>query len=191
MRFKASSIQPDAARLETEVFKATSLLAIVKRKKEQVCNNMKVQGTKCRICGKREAGNDGLCDHCRRITLLQEIDRDKLPWYYRLILNIPVVSSVENASGVFWGIIVPAFAMADMWLNLYLFFALPFPINVIVIGIVPITVLIIFIRVSIDRFINFWNLTVRRSHSEWNIEERVQEYITLLNKKADKKEQKI
>jgi len=119
---------------------------------------------------------------------LQGIDRDKLPWYYRLILKIPGVGLVENASGVFWGIIVPAFAMTDMWLSLYLFFALPFPINVIVVGIVPIAVLVIFIRVSLDRFINFWNLTVRRSHSEWNIEEMVQEYITLLKKKVDKKE---
>jgi len=121
---------------------------------------------------------------------LQGIDRDKLPWFYRLILKIPGVSSVEDASGVFWGIIVPVFAMVDIWLNLYLFFALRLPINVIVIGIVPITVLIIFIRVSLERFINFWNLTVRKSHSEWIIEETVQEYITLLKKKVDKKEQK-
>jgi len=78
--------------------------------------------------------------------------------------------------------------MADMWVNLYLFLAFPFPISVIVIRIVPITVLIIFIRVGLERFISFWNLTVRKSHSEWSVEETVQEYITLLKKKADKKE---
>ncbi len=149
---------------------------------------MKAQGNKCRVCGKREASNDGLCDQCRRITLLQGIGRDKQLWSYRLIPKIPGVGLIENASGVFWGMIVPVFVMRDMFLNLYLFFALPFPINVIVIGIVPITVLIIFIRVSLERFIIFWNLMVRKSRSEWSIEGSVQEYITLLKKKADKKE---
>ena len=101
---------------------------------------------------------------------------------YRLILKIPKTNLVESASGVFWAIIVPLFIFVDSLINLYLFMWLPFPVNVALVGIVPALVFLVFLRIGLGRFINFWNLNFVRSRLEWNIKEKTKEYIDLLNK---------
>lgn len=101
---------------------------------------------------------------------------------YRLILKIPKTNLVESASGAFWAIIVPLFIFVDFLINLYLLMWLPFPVNVALVGIVPALVLLVFLRIGLGRFINFWNLNFVRSRLEWNVKEKTKEYINLLNK---------
>jgi len=118
---------------------------------------------------------------------LKKIDRNKLPLFYRLILKIPGVDFLESsASGVFWGIVVPIFLGLEFFLNLFLLLFFPFPINIVLTSIIPVAVLIIFIRISLERFINWWNLTVGGRSREWNVEETMQEYLALLKKKEKK-----
>jgi hypothetical protein len=118
---------------------------------------------------------------------LKKIDRNKLPLFYRLILKIPGVDFLESsASGVFWGIVVPIFLFLEFSLNLFLLLFFPFPINIVLTSIIPVAVLIIFIRISLERFINWWNLTVGERSREWNVEEIMQEYLALLKKKEKK-----
>ena len=137
---------------------------------------------KCRFCGEREAGHDGLCTQCRQI-LLSTVDASKLPILYRLVLKIPFITRIEGASGVFWGLIVPVLAFFNIMLTWFMLMAFPFPINIILVGIVPTSIFIVSIRLSLERFINFWNYRVARSHLTWDIEASVREYLTLLKKK--------
>lgn len=101
---------------------------------------------------------------------------------HRLILKVPGINLVESASGVFWAIIVPLFIFVDFLMNLYLLMWLPFPVNVALVGIIPAIVLLVFLRVGLERFINFWNLNFVRSSLEWNVKEKAKEYVNLLKK---------
>jgi uncharacterized protein YacL len=120
---------------------------------------------------------------------LKEFSRDKLPWFYKLILKIPGTDFLESSGGIFWGIIIPIFMTMEFFLSLFLLLLFPFPINVFLAGIIPIAILIIFIKISLERFINWWNSVFRKSYFELNIEKTVQEYLNLLKKKEKKNEQ--
>jgi len=141
---------------------------------------------KCRVCSDREAGNDGMCDYCRYTKLLASIDRAKLPWFYRLILKVPGARFLENASGVFWALIVPLFLFMNMLASLFILVNLPFPSNILVSAITPIAALLIFVKLSLDRFISFWNSTISKSYFEWNIDRTIEEYISILKRKERK-----
>jgi hypothetical protein len=118
---------------------------------------------------------------------LKEIDKDKLPWVYRLILKIPGVDFLENtSSGVFWSLIAPVFLVLEFFLNFYLLLFFPFPVNVILTLIIPAIVLLVFLRISLERFINWWNLTLGEHRRKWDVEKTVQEYLVLLEKKKKK-----
>lgn len=119
----------------------------------------------------------------------KEFSMDKLPWFYKLILKIPGTDFLESAGGIFWGIMVPIFMSLDAYLTLFLLVFFPFPINVILIATIPITILLIFIKIILERFINWWNSVFGKSRFEWNVEKAVQEYISLLKKKEEKNEQ--
>jgi len=120
---------------------------------------------------------------------LEEIHKDKLPWFYRLILKLPGVKFLENvSSGVFWGIVVPILLVLEFFLSMFLLLVFPFPTNIILAAIIPVGVLLIFMRIFLERFINLWNLTVGKSSSEWNIEKTMQEYIALLKKRKKRNE---
>jgi len=119
----------------------------------------------------------------------KEFSMDKLPWFYKLILKIPGTDFLESAGGIFWGIMVPIFMSLNAYLTLFLLVFFPFPINVILIATIPITILLIFIKIILERFINWWNSVFGKSRFEWNVEKAVQEYISLLKKKEEKNEQ--
>jgi len=120
---------------------------------------------------------------------LKEIDKGKLPWFYRLVLKIPGVNFLENtSSGVFWGIVVPILLVLEFFLSMCLLLLFPFPTNIILTAMIPVGVLLIFTRMTLERFINLWNLTVRKSNSEWNVEKTMQEYIALLKKRKKRDE---
>lgn len=142
---------------------------------------------KCRVCSDRDAVEDGVCNYCRYNELRTTIDLTKLPLLYRLVLKVPGVRFLESASGVFWALIVPPFLFINMLASLFILVKLPFPSNVLVAAVVPIIAFLIFVRVSLDRFINFWNSTISRSYFEWNIDRAIDDYIGILVRKQRKK----
>ncbi|MGB9756376.1 MAG: hypothetical protein ACPLVJ_01150 [Candidatus Bathyarchaeales archaeon] len=68
-------------------------------------------------------------------------------------------------------------------MNLFLLLLFPFPINIVLTSIIPVAILIIFIRISLERFLNWWNLNVGEGSLEWNVEKSVQEYLAILKEK--------
>jgi hypothetical protein len=117
---------------------------------------------------------------------LNEIDKSKLPFFYRLIMKVPGVDFlVSSSSGIFWAIIVPIFLIFEFFLNFMLLVLFPFPINILLASIIPGVILLIFVRISLERFINWWNLNVG-SNFKWDVEQSMQEYLTLLKKRERK-----
>ena len=121
---------------------------------------------------------------------LRQLNRDSLPWFYRLLLRIPMANMFEGASsGIFWAIIVPCFLVVEFFLSMFLLLYFVFPINIIIAGIVPATIFLIFVRISLERFINWWNASIDTGF-KWNVERMAQEYIDSLKPKKEEKEKK-
>jgi len=119
---------------------------------------------------------------------VKKIGRDKLPWFYRLILKIPGADFlVSSSSGVFWAIVVPVFLVLEFFLSIFLILIFPFPVNVLLTAIIPIVVFMIFIKVSLERFMNWWDSIVGESSLEWDVEKRTREYVAFLEKRKEKK----
>ena len=118
----------------------------------------------------------------------KKVDRDKLSWIYKLILKIPGTDFLESAGRIFSGIIIPVFGTLEFFLSLFLLFSFPFQTNIFLAGIIPITLLIVFIRINLERFLNWWDSAFGESRFEWDVEKTMQEYITLLEKKEEKSE---
>jgi len=120
---------------------------------------------------------------------VKKIGRDKLPWFYRLVLKIPGADFlVSSSSGVFWAIVVPVFLVLEFFLSIFLILIFPFPVNVLLTAIISIVVFMIFIKVSLERFMNWWDSIVGESGLEWDVEKRTREYVALLEKRKEKKE---
>ena len=60
--------------------------------------------------------------------------------------------------------------------------AFPFPVNAALIAVVPAVTFLVFLKIGLERFINFWNLNFVRSHLEWDVTEKAKEYVNLLKK---------
>jgi len=118
---------------------------------------------------------------------VREIRERDLPWFYRLILKIPGAEFLENAGGLFWAIIVPAFLTMEFFLSLFLILSFPFPVNVILVSIIPSAALVLFVKVTLKRFINWWNANFGESRFEWNIEKALDEYLSMLGRNEKEK----
>jgi hypothetical protein len=119
---------------------------------------------------------------------LKEVDRNKLPLFYKLILKIPGTDFLESSGGIFWSIIIPIFLSLEFFSSLLLLVYFPFPINIILTAIIPTIVFVVFIKISLERFLNWWDLTFGESRFKWNVEKTLQEYLSLLKKKEEKNE---
>jgi hypothetical protein len=118
---------------------------------------------------------------------VKPIDKGRLPWYCRLILKIPGADFVESASsGIYWGISADL-PYTRVFLNISLLVFFPFQINIVLVLITPVGVLLVFLRVSLERFINWWNSAVDDSF-EWNVDKSMPEYLELLKKKEKRQE---
>jgi hypothetical protein len=118
---------------------------------------------------------------------LQKIEKTKLPWFYRLILKIPGANFLEGtSSGVFWILVVPFFLASEFFTSLLLLIFLPFPINLVLASLIPAVVLLIFVRINLERFINWWNGNFGKPF-EWNMEKTMREYLASLKKKNEEK----
>jgi hypothetical protein len=110
---------------------------------------------------------------------------DRLPWYYKLILKIPGTDVLENvSSGLFWAMVVPIFLLVEFFFTLFAVVSFPFPTNIGVASVIPVAVFLVFLRISLQRFINWWGANVNDA-PEWNIDKTMPEYIKLLKKKKE------
>ena len=141
------------------------------------------------LCGIRKADDSGLCDNCRRAKSVQRIDRRRLPIFYKLILKLPLVERLESASGIFWALIVPPFVFLVIPMSLYLLWVFPFLINLVLTGIVPTSLFVLFVKLSLERFINFWNVSIAHPSLKWDVEETVKGYVSLLKEQRKKETQ--
>ena len=115
----------------------------------------------------------------------KKITEKNLPWFYRLILKVPGTDFLEGAGGIFWGVLVPIFLAGEFFLSLCLLIFFPFPVNVILTFIVPAATFMLFLKVSLKRFINWWNATFGEPF-KWDIERAVEEYVNLLKRRKSK-----
>ena len=142
---------------------------------------------KCQDCGDGEAGHDGFCDACRHDRLSQKIDLKTLPLSYRLMLKVPGADRIENVSGIFWAIVAPLFIFLSCLVNLYLFVRFAFPYNYLLVSIIPFILLLVFLKIGLKRFINFWNLNFVRSRLDWDVGKLTKDYVKLIRKQEKRK----
>ena len=117
----------------------------------------------------------------------KEITVKKLPWFYKLVLKIPGTDYLESAGGLFWGILVPTFLILEFFLSLFLLVYFTFPTNVILILVIPLSTFAVFVKITLKRFINWWNANFGKSGLEWNIGKTLQEYVDLLKRQNKEK----
>jgi len=113
-----------------------------------------------------------------------ESDKDKLPWFYRLILRLPKIEVHSDLQGVYWAIVIPAFLIFEFFLSLFLLTNLSFPINLVTASVIPITVFVVFVKVQLERFMDWWNSTFRSEPMRWDVQKATEEYILLLKKQG-------
>ncbi|MGC8998890.1 MAG: hypothetical protein ACP5JW_05800 [Candidatus Bathyarchaeia archaeon] len=118
----------------------------------------------------------------------RRFEEKNLPWFYRLILKVPGTDFLESAGGIFWGILIPIFLIGEFFLSLYLLMTFPFPVNIILTFIIPAVTFTFFVKVSLRRFINWWNATFGESGFKWDVEKAVEEYVNLLKRRKGKYE---
>lgn len=120
----------------------------------------------------------------------EKIDEKKLPLIYRLFLKLPKPTLdflPDFSHGIFWAVIAPLFIALEFFLSLFLLMGLPFPTNILSVSIIPTIIFIIFLRITLERFINWWNATIAHQGFEWNVEKLAKEYSDLLKKQKSKK----
>ena len=117
---------------------------------------------------------------------LRRIEAKDLPWFYRLILKVPGTDLLESAGGIFWGFLVPIFLIGEFFLSLYLLLSFSFPVNVILTSTIPALSLALFVKISLKRFINWWNATFEEPGFKWDVEKAVEEYVNLLKRRKGK-----
>lgn len=120
---------------------------------------------------------------------IKKIEKSKLPFIYRLILKLPRPNLdflPEISHGIFWAIFVPIFIFLNFCLNLFLLVYVPFPTNLVLVGITPAVFFIFFARIMLERFINWWNATFGEPF-EWELEKATEEYVAFLHKQESKK----
>jgi len=117
----------------------------------------------------------------------KEINEKDLPWFYRLILKISGAEFLENAGGLFWAVIVPVFLMVEFFLSFFLLLYFPFPVNMIFVSIIPTVILALFAKITLERFINWWNANFGGKYFEWNLKKALDEYLSMLEKKEKEK----
>lgn len=113
---------------------------------------------------------------------LRKIREEDLPFFYRLLLKIPIISFTSSAAGLFWAIICPLFIILSFFFDFIILLSFPFPINCIIAAIVPAIIFVVFLKVMLTRLINWWNNFVVSGYTQRKIEEVIDEYVALINK---------
>lgn len=117
-------------------------------------------------------------------------EKDELPWFYRFVLKIPFVRAATvfgEYEGVYWAIVLPLLLAVEFVVSFYLLLCFPFPVNIIATGIIPTFILVIFVRVQLERFLNLVS-TMTQTVKKWDVAEAIEDYVRLLE--AQKRERK-
>jgi len=123
---------------------------------------------------------------------LEKIDESKLPFFYKLILKIPLPSldsMSDTFQGLFWAIFAPVSVVAAFFTSLLLLTCLPSPFNIAAVLLVPSVFTLAFLRVHVERFIQGWNALIDTSTKEKDVEKLMNEYLEIL-KEQDQAYQK-
>jgi len=111
------------------------------------------------------------------VKLLLKLPEPAIPFF--LVRKFPAFE------GIFYGILMPLFIFASGILTLWLFpvtsLALGFPLNILITLLIPTTILIIFVRVQLQRTIDFWR-AAQESQAEWKISKTASELKELFKK---------
>lgn len=133
--------------------------------------------------------------------MLTQEELDKIPFRYRLLLRIllklpnpslpfSILKHFPELEGIFWAIIVPvlfaSYIIVNLWLFPFLTSVFGFPLNIIIGFITPIALFVLFLRIQIERTLNWW-ASIHRPAKEWEPSKRVEELIQLLGKQKKKK----
>ena len=115
---------------------------------------------------------------------LKRIEEKDLPILYRLLFKIPL-KSLGSSSGAFWALVCPILLLLNFFFDFFILVYFPFPINIILALVVPAVVFILFVRVILERFINWWNNFVVSGYVKKDLEEVLDEYITLIGRNEE------
>ena len=115
---------------------------------------------------------------------LKRIEEKDLPIPYRFLIKIPL-KSLESSSGIFWALVCPILLLLNFFFDFFILVYFPFPINIILALVVPAVVFILFVRVILERFINWWNNFVVSGYVKKDLEEVLDEYITLIGRNEE------
>jgi len=122
-----------------------------------------------------------------------EKDEPDLPWFYKLILRLPRLSLEdfpEKLQGVFWVVVLPVFLMADFFVNLALLGCLPFPYNFVSMFAFTSIVVMLILRIFLERALNARKAIVSEGRFRWDLERSFDQYSELLERhKKDKEEE--
>jgi hypothetical protein len=124
---------------------------------------------------------------------LEKIDREKLPQIYKIILKLPfpdISNSINIPSGIFWAIIVPIAMILDFYLTIYFLVGFSSPINFILICTTPLVILVIFVRATAERFIDWWNSAVVGGYVQREVKKVLDEYIAMRERKDKEQTQR-
>jgi len=118
----------------------------------------------------------------------KRIDLDNLPLFYKIIMKIPAPteSAINIPGGIFWAIVLPIFIILEIFLNIYLAVAVSFPLNIVLICAIPLVILVAFVRLTISKFIVWWNSVVVGTYTQREITEVLEEYIAMKDNRKKK-----
>jgi len=125
----------------------------------------------------------------------------QMPYIYRLImrllLKIPnpsipffIIKRFPVFEGIYYGILLPIFVFISGVLTLWLYptatAKFGFPLNIIVVLLLPIAVFVVFIRMQLHRTMSFWK-AIHNQPKDWETSKSVTELIELFQKERNNK----
>ena len=116
----------------------------------------------------------------------KKINKKDLPIFYRLILKIPLLS-LGSFSGLFWAIFVPIFIVLNFFLDLFIMVYFSFPINLALTFVIPVLIFTLFMRVMLERMINWWNSFIVSGYTQRELSKVINEYVSLIKNKRKAK----
>jgi len=128
-------------------------------------------------------------------TLYRQMPR-RYRFFTRILLKLPnpsmpffVVKRFHLLEGLLYGLFLPIFMFLSAVFTLILFptamLAFAFPLNYIVLLILPSVLFVIFLRIELERTINWWR-SVFDAPTEWDTSKSVDELLQLFKKQQNK-----
>jgi len=119
----------------------------------------------------------------------------------KLMLKLPnpsipffIFKRLPLLEGIFYGIMLPVFAYLYLALMLWLFplatLAFGFPLNIIIVLVFPTAVFVIFVRIQLERTINWWR-SVSSSSKEWDSSKSINEFVDLLKRQQAQRKKRV